>query len=291
YSPVEFIELNTRLAWEWRQWENTPPGKCANDWSFVYVDIINMKLNLPQINGSFTLGRQEIMLGDGWLVMDGTPLDGSTTLYFDAARFNLTVKDIQTTFDAIYINQYANNDKWLPTINDGDQQEFEQDEKGVILYGSNKTLQNTTIDGYFIYKHDEAIQSYVIPGSHGGNNSDIYTVGSRVERLLDEHWKARLEGAYQLGDKNSLPLDAWGAVGRMTYMFNDAYKNQLFVAGEALPGGAPERARISSLIRCGAVGRSGANCTCIRIALRRGSARRQICCGWGRATRLPRPRT
>ncbi len=34
-----------------------------------------------------TVGRQDIIEGVGWLVMDGTPLDGSRTVYFDAARF------------------------------------------------------------------------------------------------------------------------------------------------------------------------------------------------------------
>lgn len=236
YSPCEFIELNARLAWEWRQWENTPPGKVSNDWSHVTTDIFNFKIKMPQINSSLTVGRQEIFLGDGWLVADGTPLDGSTTLYFDAARFNMNAKDIQTTFDAIYINQYADNDKWLPTINDDDKQQMEQDEKGVVLYASNKSLQDTTIDGYLIYKHDKAVLPYIVPGSHGGNSADMYTVGSRAEHLFDEHWKGRIEGAYQFGDKNSLPLSAWGTIGRLTYMFNDVYKNQLFLNGEALSG-------------------------------------------------------
>ena len=32
----------------------------------------------------------------------------------------------------------------------------EQNEQGVVLYGSNKSLKNTQIDGYFIYKRDSA---------------------------------------------------------------------------------------------------------------------------------------
>ncbi len=234
YSPAEFFELNARLNWEWRQWENTPPGKKPTDWSFVRADVLNFKLKTPKNSTALTVGRQDIALGDGWLVMDGTPLDGSTTLYFDAARLNTTLPDIKTTFDLIYIDQYARIDKWLPTMNDNDEYiQIEQDERAAMLYASNKSRKDTTIDGYLIYKHEKA----VLPeGPHSGNSADIYTVGSRVERSFNEHWKGRIEGAYQFGNKNSQPLSAWGAVGRLTYLFNDPLKNQLFLAGEALSG-------------------------------------------------------
>lgn len=234
YSPAEFIDLNARLAWEWRQWY-TPQTKPSEEWNYVFFDTLNFKLKSKELNAYLTVGRQDIMLGDGWLVMDGTPLDGSTSIYFDAARFNIAFPSVQTTVDAIYINQYSAVDKWLPTINDGDASQIEQDERGAILYASNKSIQGTQIDGYFIYKHDDRV---LVNGDQG----DIYALGSRVEHLFTQHIKARAEGAYEFGSKNDATLSAWGVNSRLTYMFKDTWNNQLYLNGEALSGNNPNSA-------------------------------------------------
>ncbi len=61
-------------------------------------------LDLP---ATVTVGRQDIFLGDGWLVGDGTPNDGSFTFFLDAARLTVDLKDQHTTIDAIGLIQYA----------------------------------------------------------------------------------------------------------------------------------------------------------------------------------------
>ena len=50
------------------------------------------KCKSPILSGvplDFKIGRQDLFLGNGWLVGDGTPLDGSRTFYFDAIRATL----------------------------------------------------------------------------------------------------------------------------------------------------------------------------------------------------------
>ena len=54
-----------------------------------------------------TVGRQDILLGDGWLVGDGTPQDGSWTYFLDSARVTYELKEQHTTFEAIGIMQDA----------------------------------------------------------------------------------------------------------------------------------------------------------------------------------------
>ena len=60
-----------------------------------------------------------MILGQGWLVADGTPApcDGSRTFYFDAARFTVDLAE-KTKLDLIYITQHPNSDWWLKPIND-----------------------------------------------------------------------------------------------------------------------------------------------------------------------------
>jgi len=231
YSPTEFLEFNGRLGWEGRHyWQ--PSTKPEWDNGYGFVDTLNVKLKSKDLGLTLTVGRQDIMLGDGWLVLEGTPLDGSTSTYFDAARLTWDVPSIKTTFDGIFINQYSDPDHWLPTINDADRNQIEQDERGAIFYVSNKSIKDTTIEPYFIYKHDRKVLA-------NGDNGDIYTFGGRVEHTFDSHWKGRVEGAGQFGEKNNQSLAAWGVLSRLTYSFNDPWDNKLKANFETLSGDNP----------------------------------------------------
>ncbi len=104
-SPAENFDLNTRFTWEGRHYW-TPDSKPEWDWSYGIIDTANVKIgNLFDAPATLTVGRQDVMLGDGWLVMDGTPLDGSRTFFLDAARFSLDMKESKNTLNLIYIQQ------------------------------------------------------------------------------------------------------------------------------------------------------------------------------------------
>lgn len=229
--PCQEFEVGARLAWEGRQWQE-PNSKPEWTWGQLFFDNLFTKLKLTSIPLTITAGRQDIILGDGWLVLEGTPLDGSTSIYFDAVRASLDLKDAKTKLDAIFIQQYSSPDIWLPTISDTDVAQIEQNERGAILYASNTAIKNLQIDGYFIYKHDEKVLA-------NGDNGDIYTFGTRVAPKFTDNLSGRVEFAGQLGEKNDRPLLAWGLNSRLTYAFNDPYKNQLYLAYENLSGSTP----------------------------------------------------
>ena len=86
-------------------------------WRYGIIDNLNVQWKKPlDLPATLTVGRQDIFLGDGWLVGDGTPEDGSFTYFLDAARFTYNLEDQQTTIDAIGIVQYGRPDAWLPTL-------------------------------------------------------------------------------------------------------------------------------------------------------------------------------
>ena len=269
-TPVENLSLNARLAAEPREWME--PSTSANyrgpnnsglsglEWRYGIIDNANVQLkNLLDLPATLTVGRQDLFLGDGWLVADGTPLDGSWTFFLDAARLTYELKEQHTTIDAIGIVQYARPDAWLPTLgpssNAGSPSAYgltDQNEKGAILWIANKSLPAANIDGYFIYKHDTRVNNPP-PVGKNGDNADIYTVGGRVSGLLKDHWKYSAEGAYQFGEKqdptinNSLlapsakttgfrDLSAFGVNSKLSYLFKDKLNNQVFLAYEFLSG-------------------------------------------------------
>lgn len=230
-SPAPGLDLNTRFMWESRHFCR-PHSREDWDWQDGVFDIMNVRLKVPNTPVTFTVGRQEIILGDGWLVLEGTPLDGSRSIFFDAARMTLDLKEIKTTADVIAIQNFSDTDKWLPPVDDQDIHVIEQDESGGILYVSNKSIDKTTLDGYFIGKHDHAVLA-------NGDNGDIYTFGGRVVRDWTDHISTRVEEAGQFGHKNGQSVCALGLNSRATYFFRDPLKNQLRLSYEYLSGDDP----------------------------------------------------
>ena len=204
--------------------------------------------NLP---ATVKVGRQDLFLGDGWLVGDGTPFDGSWTYFLDSARFTYDLKDQHTAIDAIGILQSARDDAWLyPISADQDRLLTEQNEKGAILQIGNTSLKAANLTGYFIYKHDNALNG-INPAYHP-DSGDIYTLGGRVNGLFADNWKYWVEGAYQFGRKKDPSvrypesstdyhnLNAYGLNSKLTYSFKDTLNNQLGLSFELLSGDDPK---------------------------------------------------
>jgi hypothetical protein len=254
--PVDGVSLNARLSAEPREWINPAfvsayKGQTGMEWRYGIFDNLNVKytnaFNQPL---TITAGRQDLAFGDywnWWLVADGTPGDGSWSFFLDSIRLTYEAKEIKTKFDAVYIYQNARPDDWIPTLGRSfDSYLTEQNEQGVILYASNKSLLNTQLDGYFIYKRDDRELS-------NGDSGNIYTVGGRILGRPWEHWEYTVEGAYQFGQKQdptvkvpvnvgsqTRDIDAFGGNARLSYLFKDPFNNQAHLVSEFLSGDDPK---------------------------------------------------
>ncbi len=259
-KPVEDLSLNARLATEPREWFRpagyTPfKGRSGFDATEGVVDNLNVQWkNILSQPITLTVGRQDILWGDGWLLGDGTPYDGSWTYFVDSARMTYELKDQHTTIEAIGIIQDAKDDGWLQTINDQDRFYTEQNEKGAIVSINNSSIKEANLTGYFVYKEDakaNAFDPVHNPAPRGGDNANIYTVGGRVNGLVGGHWKYWAEGAYQFGRKQDATIafpspssdyrdiSAFGFNGRFGYLFKDPLNNQVQFSYEFLSGDDP----------------------------------------------------
>ncbi len=259
--PVEDLDLsiNARIVWEY--WYITKPDSSVNspDTQALFDDLNVHWGKICDTPLSVTIGRQQMRFGDGWLIFEGTQLDGSRTVFFDAARFTYDASDeMNTIFDAIYVEDRANtNNGLVPAFNDiGPNASMKanpilpNNQRGIILYAQNKSVQSTQIDAYFIYFHEGTEYAGFVPGGFGngtfkplgtsidGTFADIYTVGARVAGDMTDNLQGRIEAAVQFGNQNDESMcGAWGMNSQLTYNFHDENQQAVWAGLEVRSGG------------------------------------------------------
>ena len=147
------------------------------------------------------LGRQNLLYGDGLVICDGTPLDGSRTLYVNAALLTFSIP--QWAVD-VFAAANPNKDDLLPNINDESLALIETDECLMGIYAKTMPYRSQsrafTLEPYFIIKRERT-----------ENWQDrISTIGGRLE-VPAEHFRFRGEAAYQTGHKHHNYLLGWEA--------------------------------------------------------------------------------
>jgi hypothetical protein len=79
--------------------------------------------------------------------------------------------------------------------------------------------------------------------------AEIFTFGGAISGTPAEHWKYRVEGAIQTGEKSDITstyaagemqdLEAYGGVANLEYLFNDELQNSVHIGGEYASGDDP----------------------------------------------------
>jgi hypothetical protein len=166
-------------------------------------------------------------------MMDGSPLDGSRSIYFNALRFDFELAS-QRTLTLFYSYQDVEENA-LPIINDQDQPLIEQPEEG---FGAYFTGQSDTLDlqVYLIRKNIKKLEGFY------GATSGINCLGARARFPLLSQAKATLEAAYQMGRFGDWDRKAFGGYGYLDYETNwPDYLPQMFtVGGIFLSGDDPD---------------------------------------------------
>lgn len=261
----EDVSINTRMTWEFRTWDNPESKTQSTDFDEIIIDNLNLAMkNFLGTPTTAIIGRQDIMnLGKGWLVFDGTPLDGSRTFYFDAARFTVDLAE-KTKLDLIYIRNMPNSDWWLKPINDRNKYVTQQEEQGAILYLTDKSSP-TQLEGYFMYKDNNPVDpiagrafTYTPAAvSKFSKKAEIFTLGAAASAPLNDNWNYRVEGAVQGGtsaspnsaltaNTHTESLRAFGGKGDIEYNFKDDLENRLHTVYEFLSGDDPGSSRVES---------------------------------------------
>lgn len=215
WNFTENVSLFTKLTSEPKiaVYEDGVMAKNRETWDEeIFFD--NLYLDINDIFGcmDLRLGRQDFLMthGEGFVIMDGTPSDGSRSFYFNAAKAAFRIGE-NSVIDVIYVDNPA-KDRYLPVIDWQDRGLVKTDEDGIIVYGKFKVPEQLSLEPYYIYKFEDALV----------NNLALNTVGNRIS-LDFAPWQLRGEIAYQFGEyKDGIDREAWGGQAYIKRTFKES---------------------------------------------------------------------
>lgn len=138
----------------------------------VVIDNLYIEIKKPfEIPLNFRLGRQDFlgkdMYGEGFLILDGTPGDGSRTFYFNALKATTLISEGHS-IDVVYVSN-TKTDQYLPSIypayydSNNERRAYINHKKrltasneiGFWIYGRHKIIDWLNIEPYYIYKKEK----------------------------------------------------------------------------------------------------------------------------------------
>jgi len=207
----------TTLGLSWKAAKNVEVlGKVTNEfrvylapkdrpftWHELFADNLYVKWTLPGRRPlTITAGRQDINLGEGFVVADGTPGDGSRSYYFNALRLDADLAKGHRLTALGHATRAT--DRFLPVINPRPQALAEQPEKALALYYAG-SFGRTKLDAYAIRKSTDANEAWPVP-----TRTD--TFGARVVAPLANPLTLTAEAAAQTGEHGDAGRSAYGAI-------------------------------------------------------------------------------
>lgn len=200
----ENIAIKTRALNEFREYS----APDSNSWEFpsetlldlLYIDFNNMLDDTLNVR----LGRQELIYGTGKIILEGTPKDGSRSIFFDAAKFSYTGLP-GNTIDVLGIYNTPEADLAIGETRDRDitglnPYDNDMTSAGGAIYLKNNVSKTLPFEAYYVVKNDsewDASPESVMP------ESTINTVGMRLMPKSGQ-FTSSIEIAGQLGEYDSL---------------------------------------------------------------------------------------
>ncbi|NTU51047.1 MAG: hypothetical protein HGA94_01230, partial [Candidatus Aminicenantes bacterium] len=201
WKPLKTLEVLGKLTNEFRVY--LAPKNQAFSWNEIFFDNLYVKWTIPgRVPFTVTAGRQDLNFGEGFVIADGTPLDGSRSYYFNAIRLDADLsKNHRLT---AFAHAQKTTDRYLPVINKAPRPLAEQPEQAVALYYGG-TFGKAKIDAYAVRKTTDANEAWPEPAR-------IDTLGLRAVAPLAKRLSLAAEAAYQAGSRGDFGRSAYGAI-------------------------------------------------------------------------------
>jgi len=217
----------------------------------AYVDLVRF-IHVGGLPVSVRVGRQDIAYGKGWVILDGTPLDGARTTYSDAIKATLHL-DVDSTVDVFYIDNNAYQSRVEPLNPEGYplNRTSEYDARVAGIYGMTKLYANEDFsadaDMYYIYKDEDLrdARAGIVAPYRGGRIVHTYGGAFNGRFLKDGDYYA--EGAFQWGKEGNLDRRGLGFNSDLGYTLTGVvWQPRVHGAFEYLSGDEPETTKVEA---------------------------------------------
>jgi hypothetical protein len=211
-----FAKIYGKLTAESRSYIYNASGDARYNINEAVID--SLFIIVPKLFNSVEIqaGRFDLSgYGEGFLIADGTPLDGSRTSYFNAAKLKIFNENNSIEFIGTYNPQYDN----LPVINDQNQRLNDSDERALIIYGKTKPSDSLYIEPYYIWKTEDHSAGSAISNAE----TSINTFGAYIKYNF-EKITLRGQGALQIGNYNEQTAAAFGGYAYADFALCNAVK-------------------------------------------------------------------
>ena len=221
YQATEDVNIKIQLT---NQSWGEGAGVGDNNDNKVFLDnaYVNVKnfLGLPL---EATLGRQNVIYGTGFVILDGQSQYGSTSIYFDGIKLRWHLTD-QMTLDGLYLKDRENTP--------GHANRDDITLSGLYFINKECFFTGMRQELYVLNREDESL------------GKDIWMYGARLSDRFDNGIDYSLEGAIQKGDarwddlnNRTIDQDAYGLKLDAGYTFkNAAWKPRLYANYSYLSG-------------------------------------------------------
>jgi len=211
YQAADDLNIHGRLVNEFRTFQN-PNNNSWNALDEIVIDNLYVDWALAP-DWTVRAGRQDLIYGTGKLILDGTPKDGSRTIYFDAVKATYTGFE-DTTVDVLGMYTKAED----PLAIHSEERDlvgktggyYGGAEAGGGVYIKNKSVEKLPYEAYYLYKaKEEAWLDAMVTPNVIRDDEDRHTVGTRLMPKLSDSIDGNFELAYQAGDNvNAYMIDA-----------------------------------------------------------------------------------
>ncbi len=162
----------------------------------IVFETFNLDIKKLFVKGlSLKVGRQNINKGEGFLFLEGTPWDGSRTIYFNSAVLGYAFK--KSKLELIGISD-PRTDRYLPRIHDMHKTLGDWNEQALGAYYTDGNLKNTSAEAYYFYKKETGDPRPATNYQFQGDRH-ISTAGSRVVQRFQDGLSLTGELALQWG--------------------------------------------------------------------------------------------
>ena len=206
-------------------------GRFINEWRY-YMKPSNLKhplykegimdnawvklQNLGELPLEIRIGRQDMLFqyGEGFLLMDGTPNDGSRSFYSDGVVVRIDADETnQIDLIAFYNSQ---EQPFGVNLN----KDFYQDDQPIGLYGAywrntGGLLADQNIEGYYLFKDGRDAGWATLP------ENQVHVIGTRFSGPVAGNLSYAGEATLQLGEYDDDSMTAYGGYLRGTYTLAD----------------------------------------------------------------------